>query len=332
MQERSRLSSLAGFFGHNLLCLAAASFLVVRCCVAQEDCGRLEVLQPELHRLIDRTSCLEKVASGFRFTEGPVWSPSGFLLFSDIHGDKIYRWSPVSGTGVVRDPAENPNGLTYDRQGRLLICEQKLRRLVRLEVDGRRTILADRWEGKALNCPNDVVVRRDNTVYFTDPYWKFPPGAVQELGFQAVFRVTPKGELDVAAKDFGLPNGIALSPDEKVLYVADSRRRSVHAFDVARDGSLSGQRVLIELQSGEQGAVDGMKVDELGNLYVTGPGGIWVLDRRGRHLGTIRPPELPANCAWGDPDFRSLYLTARTSVYRLRTRVRGKATYPLSAR
>ena len=296
----------------------------------QRDCGHLEALQREFYRLIDRDACIEKIASGFKFTEGPVWSPDGSLLFSDIHGDRIYRWSQVSGIETFREPAQYPNGLTYDRKGRLLICEQRLRRLVRLESDGKLTILADRWEDKILNCPNDVVVRRDNTVYFTDPFWGFPPGAVQQLPFQAVFRIAPKGELIVAATDFGLPNGIALSPDEKMLYVADSRRRLVHAFDVARDGSLSRQRVLAELKSGERGSVDGMKVDEKGNVYVTGPGGVWVWDNRGRHLGTIRPPNVPANCAWGDADFRTLYMTAPDAVYRLRTRVKGKATYPLT--
>jgi gluconolactonase len=233
---------------------------------------------------------------------------------------------------VFRSPGEYPNGLTYDRQGRLLICEQKFRRLVRLEADSTLTVLADRWEGKALNCPNDVVVRRDSTIYFTDPYWKFPPGAVQELPFQGVFRINADGRLFLEAIDFDLPNGIALAPDEKLLYVGDSRRGKLYAFDIAPDGSLSGQRLLADLKSAEKGAVDGMKVDERGNIFTTGPGGIWVIDPKGHRLGRIRAPEIPANCAWGDPDYRALYLATPSSIYRLRTRVRGKATYNLSKR
>jgi gluconolactonase len=173
------------------------------------------------------------------------------------------------------------------------------------------------------------VVRRDGTIYFTDPYWKFPPGAVQELDFQGVFRVTPKGKLSLEAKDFGLPNGIGLSPDEKTLYIGDSRRRKIYAFAVAADGSLSSQQQLADLQCAEKGAVDGMKLDDKGNIYTTGPDGIWVISAAGQHLGTIEAPEIPANCAWGDADYRTLYLTAPKSVYRVHTLVRGKATYAL---
>jgi gluconolactonase len=183
-----------------------------------------------------------------------------------------------------------------------------------------------------LNCPNDVVVRRDGTIYFTDPYWKFPPGSVQELDFQGLYRIGPRGELSLEAKDFGLPNGVGLSPDEKTLYVGDTRRRKVYAFDVAKDGKLSNQRLLADLQSKEKGAVDGMKLDEKGNIYTTGPAGIWVLSPEGKHLGTIQAPEIPANCAWGGPDYQTLYLAAPKAVYRVRTQVRGKATYRLNSK
>jgi sugar lactone lactonase YvrE len=294
--------------------------------------GRIVVAAPELKRLIDPGTPIEKVAEGFQFTEGPVWSPGGYLLFSDIYGDRIYRWSPGAAKAeVFRETAGYPNGLTFDRKGRLLICEQRQRRLIRLRPDGSPEVIADRWEGKSLNCPNDVVVRKDGTIYFTDPYWKFPPGATQELDFQGVFRVAPDGKLSVEAKDFGLPNGIGLSPDEKTLYIGDSRRRKVYAFQVARDGSLSRQRLVADLQSTQKGAVDGMKLDEHGNIYTTGPGGIWIISASGQHLGTIEVPEIPANCGWGDSDYRTLYLTAPTSVYRVRTLVRGKSTYDLKS-
>ena len=329
--------------------LFAALFLVQPFCLAQQDKGTLVAHRPEFYRLVNKNTTVDKISGAFEgtITEGPLWNPRGFLLFSDIYGDKIYRWNPDGTLKVFRDPGQYSNGLTYDRQGRLLICEQELRRLVRLEKDGTLSVLADRWEGKKLNCPNDIVVRKDGTIYFTDPYWKFPPGAVQELTFQAVFRITPEGKLSVEAKDFGLPNGIALAPDEKTLYVGDSRRAKVYALDVAADGSLSNQRLLADLKSAEKGAVDGLKVDELGNIWTTGPGGICVLDKKGVHLGTIRLPgpatvqittfpgttqefaNVPANCAWGDRDFRALYLTAPKSVYRVRTRVRGKSTYSL---
>ena len=295
-----------------------------------EGSGRIVAISPEFSRLLDPSAVIEKVADGFQFTEGPAWSPQQFLLFSDIYGDRVYRWVPGAAKAeVFRDAAGNPNGLTFDQKGRLLLCEQKKRRLIRLGADGNPEVVADRWDGKSLNCPNDVVVRRDGTVYFTDPYWKFPPGAIQELDFQGVFRVSPDGKLSLEAKDFGLPNGIGLSPDEKTLYIGDTRRRKIYALDVAHDGSLSGQHLLADLQSPEKGAVDGMKLDELGNIYTTGPGGIWVISKTGQHLGTIEAPEIPANCGWGDADYRTLYLTAPKSVYRVRTLVRGKATYDL---
>lgn len=299
---------------------------------AEDAVGRLTALKPEFHKLVDPSARIEKVAEGFEFTEGPVWSPRRFLLFSDIYGDRIYQWTPGDGKSVFREAAGNPNGLTYDQQGRLLICEQKKRRLIRLSKDGDVSILADKWEGKQLNCPNDVVVRRDGTIYFTDPYWKFPPGSVQELTFQGVYRISPDGKLSVEAKDFGLPNGIALSPDEKTLYIGDSRRRKLYALDVSKTGELSNQRMLADLQSAEKGAVDGMKLDARGNIYTTGPGGIWVISKTGVHLGTIVAPEIPANCGWGDADYRTLYLTAPKSVYKVRAKVPGKTTFPIAAK
>ena len=229
---------------------------------------------------------------------------------------------------MFREPSDYSNGLTFDQQGRLVICNQELRRLERLEADGGMTVLADVWEGKKINCPNDVVVRRDGNIYFSDPYWGFPTGSVQEIPCKAVFRVDPSGRLFVEAADFGIPNGVALSPDRNTLYVTDTTRKRLRAFDVAGDGSLAGQRLFAELAVDEKGPVDGMKVDEQGNIWATGPGGIWVFGTEGKHLGMIRPPDLPRNCAWGDEDYRTLYMTTPKSVYRLRTRVRGLITYP----
>lgn len=306
------LLALAGFFG------------------GPAEAQSIEAFSAGFGKLIEPGATVEKVVEGFQFTEGPLWHPSGALLFSDIYGDRIYRWSPGQTlAGVYRDQAGNPNGLTLDKKGRLLICEQKQRRLIRIGGAGEVEVLADKWQDKRLNCPNDVVVRRDGTIYFTDPFWKFPPGSVQELDFQGVYRISPKGVLTMEAKDFGLPNGIGLSPDEKTLYVGDSRRRKVYALDLAKDGSVSQQRMLADLQSPDKGAVDGMKLDEHGNIYTTGPGGVWVLDPSGKHLGTLRAPEIPANCAWGDADYRTLYLAAPKSIYRVRTLVRGKKTYSL---
>ena len=302
----------------------------------------LQALDPGFHQLVDASESIEHVATvggkGTAFqtstgiyehlTEGPVWNPQGFLLFSDIFGDKIYEWSPTGGLAVFREPSGYSNGLTFDHQGRLVICNQELRRLERLEADGKITVLADEWEGRKLNCPNDVVIRQDGNIYFSDPYWGFPTGSVQELSFKAVFRVDPSGQLFVEATDFGVPNGVALSPDQNTLYVADTPRKKLHAFDVGDHGSLTGQRLFAELESDEKGPVDGMKVDEQGNIWTTGPGGMWVFGSEGKHLGIIRPPDLPRNCAWGDEDYRSLYMATPKSVYRLRTRVRGLVTYP----
>ena len=221
-----------------------AVVLITAASMAGADAGRVIVLDSELQKLVPGDAVIEKVADGFKFTEGPLWSPKGFLLFSDIYGDRVYRWTPDRGVDVFRESAGFPNGLTYDRERRMLICDQKERRLVRLKQDGTTEVLADKWQGKRLNCPNDVVSRRDGTIYFTDPYWKFPPVSTQELDFQGVYRIAPDGKLSLEAKDFGLPNGIALSPDEKTLYIGDTRRRKLYAFAVAgKRAAICGPRI-----------------------------------------------------------------------------------------
>jgi YD repeat-containing protein len=288
----------------------------------------LRAAAPGFWKLMNKNAKVEKVAGDFKFVEGPVWSPEGYLLFSDIPANQIIKYVPGSAPTVFREPSGNSNGLTYDPSGRLVICEHTNRRVSRLDADGKVTVLAESYQGKRLNSPNDIIVRSDGTIYFTDPPYGIPQGEKQELDFQGVYKISPDGELGLLASDFERPNGVALSPDERTLYIADTTRRHVRAFEVASDGSVSNGRVLAELMSDRQGGPDGMKVDRQGNLYVTGPGGIWIFDPAGNHLGIILTPELPANCGWGDKDLRTLYMTARTGLYSIRLKVAGFITYP----
>ena len=278
---------------------------------------------------------LEQLATGFQFTEGPVWVPSErSLLFSDPNDNTIYRWNEDTGISVFRVKSgysgENigeyrqpgSNGLALDPEGRLTIAEHGNRRLSRLEPKGQVTVLADRYEGKRLNSPNDLVYKSDGSLYFTDPPFGLPrvyDDARKELPYQGVFRLKD-GVLTLLSTDLKGPNGIAFSPDERYLYVAnwDEQRKIVMRYDVKADGTIGSGRVFFDMTSapGEE-ALDGVKVDRAGNLFVSGPGGVWVLSPDGAHLGTIKGPELAANLAWGD-DGKSLYLAARSGLYRLR--------------
>ncbi len=299
-------------------------FLLSLGCVALVLAG----IGPEIAAAQDFNALkVEKAAGDFKFTEGPVWNRAGYLLFSDIPANTIYKWTPGGKSEVFRQPSGNSNGLTYDRKGRLIACEHSNRRVSRTESGGTVVAIAETYEGKRLNSPNDAVVGRDGSIYFTDPPYGVPKDQKRELEFQGVYRLSPKGELTLIAKDFDRPNGIALSPDEKTLYVADTAGKHVRAFTLGRDGSAKGGQVLAELKTEKQGGPDGMKVDGKGNLYVTGPGGVWVFDKSGRRLGTIAVPETPANCAFGDRDYKTLYITARTSLYRVRLRHAGYRTY-----
>jgi sugar lactone lactonase YvrE len=266
----------------------------------------------------------EQLATGFQFTEGPIWMPDGSLLFSDIPADRIYRWSPNDGAVVWREPSGHANGLTLDQQGLLIACEHGNRRVSRTEPDGSVVTLADSFQGKRLNSPNDVVVRSDGTIYFTDP----PYGIrleEREQPCNGLYRIRTDGTLDLLADDFDRPNGLAFSPDESVLYVDDSPRRHVRAFDVNPDGTLVDSRVIADMDHPQPGSPDGMKIDIQGHLYVTGATGIWVFEPDGTCLGVVVTPEKPANCAWGDADCKSLYITARTALYRVRVQVPGVA-------
>lgn len=265
---------------------------------------------------------IERVAAGYRFTEGPVWARDGYLLFSDVPQDLILRWTPGKGVSRLRESSNGANGNTFDAQGRLYTCESRTRRVVRTGRKGEMEVLAERFEGRRLNAPNDIVVRRDGHIYFTDPAF----GAQQEgreLDFFGVYHITPRGEMEAVARWQTRPNGIALSPDGKLLYVANSDERQVRVFDLDRQGRASGERVLI---AGIEGVPDGLKVDERGNLYIAARG-IAVYSAQGKLLHTIEMPETPSNCAFGDPDFGALYVTARTSVYRIRLDVRGAVQY-----
>ena len=267
---------------------------------------------------LDFTAPVEKLGGDFKFTEGPVWvAAKSELLFSDIPANRIVRCKDGRFT-TFRESSGNSNGLTLDKQGRLIACEHGTRRVTRTEADGTLTVLAERYEGKRLNSPNDVVVRRDGAIYFTDP----PYGVKKEereMDFQGVYRISPDGKaLALLIKDFVKPNGLAFTPDEKVLYVNDTERGHIRAFDVAPDGTLANGRVFARTPG-----ADGMKVDTEGNVFCTSATGVMVFDRSGKHLGTFSSAEQPANCAFGDADWKSLYMTCRTGLYRVRLSVPG---------
>jgi gluconolactonase len=294
----------------------------------------IHVADPALRNIVDAGAGVEKIAGGFRFTEGPVFSRIGFMLFSDLPAERIMKYDfppgrPGPGNGelsVFREKSNRANGLTFDHQGRLLACEGGAGRVTRTEKDSRITVLAGRYEGRSLNAPNDLVYAIDGSVYFSDLRSPKAPADSGKTDFSAVYQITAKGDVRIAAREPERPNGVALSPKQDILYVADSARQQIWAFEIAGDGALSKGRVLAELKSDQPGAADGLKTDEAGNIYVAGPGGVWILTAAGKHLGTITVPETPSNCAWGR-GFSGLYITARTSVYHVPTKVPGTRTF-----
>jgi gluconolactonase len=283
----------------------------------------LQEKSEEFRSLFPANVKLERVATGFEFTEGPVWiAEEKCLLFSDIPTDRIFRLASRR-VEIFREPSGNSNGLTRDRKGRLIACEHGNRRVTRTGKNGSIEILADEFQGKKLNSPNDVITKSDGAIYFTDPSYGIKPDE-QEQPVQGVYHLSPDGkELSLVADDLARPNGLAFSPDEKKLYIDDSERRHIRVFNVQDDGSLSGGAVLHDMNVSTPGAPDGMKVDVEGHVYCTGAGGVWVFDAQGKHLGTIVTPEKPSNCAWGDDDWQSLYITAVTSVYKIRVNTPG---------
>ncbi|HLJ23080.1 MAG TPA: SMP-30/gluconolactonase/LRE family protein [Candidatus Acidoferrales bacterium] len=333
--------------------VCALAVLLTGVALSAQNGGQIIRLDPALDALIPANAKIEKLADGFGFLEGPVWvhsTPPGYLLFSDIPANVIDKWNPQDKKVSVflpksgfagNDPGDagyqlnnghavvtlyGSNGVTLDKEGRVTYCQHGDRGIMRLEKDGKRTVLADHFEGKRLNSPNDLVYKSDGSLYFSDPPFglrKGPEDPKKELPFAGVFLLS-KGKLQVVNKDFQAPNGLAFSPDEKYLYINDSASKTYWRFDVQPDGTLANKKLLIDMSSAkEDGVPDGMKIDQKGNIYGAGPGGIWVLTPEGKHLGTIRPPENPANLAWGDADGKTLYFTAVTGLYRLRLNVAG---------
>ncbi len=266
---------------------------------------------------------VDRVVASLQFAEGPVWSREGFLLFSDVPANKILKIGPGDRTPLVyREDSGYANGNTFDAQGRLYSCESRTRRVTRTDKKGKLEVLADKWEGKRFNAPNDIVVRKDGQVYFTDPAFG-NQADTRELDFYGVYHITPKGQLSLVAKPKGRPNGITFSPNGRILYVANSDDRTVVAYDVDHNGETANERVLI---SGVDGVPDGIRTDEKGNIYVAAKG-IAIYRPDGKLTATIPIPETPANCAFGDGDLQTLYITARTSVYRVRLEVKGSVQY-----
>jgi gluconolactonase len=266
----------------------------------------------------------ERLATGFTFTEGPLWHPDGFFYFVDLRVNRLHKIVPGQAAELVRENTGEANGTTFDLEGRLIMCEGGNRRLSRMDADGRVEVLVDRYEGKRFNRPNDVVCKSDGSIFFTDPGLRVPLDQ-RELPYAGVYRLAPDGGLTLVA-DCEYPNGLAFSPDERILYVANSRWAAyIHALELNDDGTLRRRRIFADMASDEpDGVPDGMKVDVEGHVYCTGPGGVWVFGPDGSYLGTIRLPEIPANLAFGGPDRRTLFFTARTSVYAVRTRVPGQ--------
>jgi len=292
----------------------------------------IAVRSEKLRELVDENAEVEQIATGFTFTEGPIWMDDGSLHFSDMPGDKRRRWHPEEGVQLLRDPSNKCNGMTRDNDGNLIVCEHVTSSVVREHPDGRRDVLAFHWGSKYLNSPNDVIVASDGSILFTDPTYGRMPGfgieRAQDLDFQGVYRIPPNGgELQLLVDDFVQPNGLCFSPDESLLYVNDTDRAHIRVFDVGEGHALSNGRVFAEnIGDGDLakgGLVDGMKLDERGNVYVTGPDGVWVFSPEGEHLGVIGVPESVGNVNWGDDDWRSLYIPASTSVYRVRMKVGG---------
>ena len=314
-------------FRYLLIALAIATAVASFSNTAPRAQFQLQATSPQFWELLDRDAKMSTVATGFKFTEGPVWDSAGYLYFSDEAGNKIYRLFP-DGKKEEVIAIGDPDGNTFDRQHRLIDCSSVLRALVEITPDGKYKILADNDGGKKLNTPNDVVLGPDGALYFTNPNMDFRPGVKQEIPFQGVYRLDDKGKVRLLTKDLTQPNGLAFSPDGKRFYVDDSEQRNIRAYDVTPEATLTNGRIFGEENGGkDDGVPDGMKLDTRGNLFVVGPKGIWVWDANGNHLGTIVVPEQPANLAWGNADYRTLYITATTSVYRLETKTQGFVPY-----
>jgi gluconolactonase len=312
--------------------------------------GEVVKLDPKLDGIVPADAKVEKLAGNLGFAEGPVWvRQAGYLLFSDIPANVISKWTPDGKTSVAVKPSGftgadasdvgsqnnngkevvtliGSNGVTLDREGRIVFAAHGDRNVVRIEKNGQRTVLVDRYEGKRLNSPNDLVYKADGALYFTDPAFglrKRDEDPKKELPFNGVY-LLKEGKLQLLDKTFTAPNGLALAPGEKYLYVDDSAKKLIMRFDVQSGDTIGNGKTFIDMNSDPSpGVPDGMKVDQNGNVYCTGPGGVWILSPEGKHLGTVKAPEIPANLAFGDSDGKTLYLTARTGLYRIRLKVAG---------
>lgn len=318
--------------------------------------GSVERLDPALDEIVPADAKIERIAHGFTWPEGPIWTRSGYLFFAEIPSNSIMKWTPdgtvsifmrpsgYTGSEPFGGPEPGTNGMTLDKLGRLTVAGHAARRVFRLEsleTGAGQTVLAERYEGKRLNSPNDLVYRSDGSLYFTDPPYGLPTQSDtdprKELGFNGVFRIPnaasrPAGappddsQLKLIIGDLSRPNGIAFSPDERYLYIASSDRSNKvwMRYDLKADGSVSNGRVLLDATSNaEPGSPDGIKVDQRGNLYGSGPGGLWIISPEGKHLGTLKLPDKASNCNWGGPDGQDLYITASSSVYRVRLAIPG---------
>ena len=277
--------------------------------------------------ILDTNAEVEEIASGIQQPEGPVWNDSLGLLFSDIAGNKIYKWTSESGKEIYLNPSDSTNGLTYDLEGRLIAGQMGLRRIVRFEEDGSQTSLADKFEGKKFNSPNDLVVKSDGAIFFTDPDFNVPGGKKnKELTFNGIYRISPAGNLQLLAT-LALPNGICFSPDEKKLYVNDSQVHKIYVWDVVDDTAITNKKLFFTIPV--NGYADGMKTDTSGNIYCTCGPAVWVISPLGEQLGKIDMPSnvSTSNCTWGDSDHKTLFITAGTSVYKVRPLVTAVETH-----
>jgi gluconolactonase len=281
----------------------------------------LKAESPKFWDLVAREAKLETVAGGFGFTEGPVWDPRGFLYVSDEEKNRLSRVYPDGRVETLLEIGD-PDGSTLDAKGRLVTTASVLRAIIQVDPDGKYKVLADKYDGKRFNSPNDIVLGPDGALYFTDPTLDLPKGDKQELPYQGVYRLAADGAVRLLTRDLEQPNGLAFSPDGKRLYIDDTKRREIRVYYVGAKGELTNGRIFA-MEEGRGGVPDGMRVDRSGNVFVTGPGGIWVWDPEGNHLGTILMPESTANLNWGDAHYSTLYITATTSVYRLKTKTRG---------
>ena len=285
---------------------------------------KTQVFEREFRDIVSDDAVLEQIATGFGFTEGPAWHPDGFYYFVDIRASRLYRLIPGGTPEVVRENTGEGNGITFDLQGRILMCEGGNRRVTRMDADKCLESLTERYEGKRFNRPNDIICKSDGSIYFTDPGLRVPLRD-RELPFAGVYRIMPGGSVGLIA-ECEYPNGLAFSPDERILYVANTRwTQYIHALELSPDGAMVRRRIFADMSSDEpEGVPDGIKVDREGRVYCTGPGGTWVFSPDGTKLGIIRTPELPANFTFGGPDLRTLFITARTSVYALQLKVPGQ--------